>query len=161
MRWLMAAALATAIIPQNAFAKSLSTHLGIGFTSAPNGPTALTARFFLPNGSPTSNIAIEARGGFSSDEDSATTDQLLFGVRGLYGFVAEDHLNVYASAAVEMIMESDATTPRVSPGISIEYFPFGMEFLGFSAEFGVAMEMNENRLLQTYGNPAAGLSYYF
>jgi len=156
MRWLMGVALAAAIVPQGASAKALSSHLGIGFTGSPNGPTALSVRFVLPDGSPASNIAIEARGGIDT-----SADQTLVGVRGLYGFVAEDHLNVYASAAVDMLLEDSTSTPRVSPGLSIEYFPFGLEFLGFSAEFGLAVELDENRHMQTFGNPAAGVTYYF
>ena len=161
MRWLIGVAFAATLIPQAASAKALSSHLGIGFTTSAAGPTALSVRFVLPDGTPSSNIAIEARGGLESDADDSTQDQTLIGVRGLYGFVAEDHLNVYASAAFDMLLEGSTSTPRVSPGISIEYFPFGFEYLGFSAELGLAIEMNENRQMQTFGHPAAGVTYYF
>ena len=161
MRWLIGVAFATALVPQAASAKALSSHLGIGFTTSANGPAALSVRFVLPDGSPASNIAIEVRGGIESDVDDTTVDQTLVGVRGLYGFVAEDHLNVYASAAVDILLDGTTSTPRVSPGLSIESFPFGFEYLGFSAELGLAVEFDENRKMQTFGHPAAGVTYYF
>jgi hypothetical protein len=159
MRWIVIAPLAALAAPHAAFAKDLNGRWGFGFTDVANAPTALTARFVLP-GQSVSNIVLETRAGLSSDGDDSTLDTSLFGVAGLYGFVIEDHLNVYAGAAVDWVTEGGDGFLRISPGLSFEYFPFGVEFLGLTAGFGLAIDTGGSERVETFGNPAIGVTYY-
>ena len=53
-------------------------------------------------------------------------------------------------------------TIRVQPGIGAQFFLFGLENLGFSAEWGVNVDLGSTYALTTFGSgPAAAVHYYF
>lgn len=160
-----------------ASAKDLNGKLGVGFSQQFGGDgtfSSLSLRYGLPTGKPTTNLAVELDVGV--DVDAGATD-LFGGGRFLWGVVAEDNMNLYLGAGAGYLQRNVlavaddglSTEPspydvvRVQPSLGAEFFLFGLENLGFTAEFGVNLDIGEGgtRVTTVGGAPAVGMHYYF
>ena len=141
-------------------AKDLRSRFGLGFhqqIGAPLPISALSVRYGLPTGKPTSNIQLEADVGVAATA-SAPVD-LYAGGRVLYSFVAEDNMNFYLAAGAGYAMQAGSGLVRVQPAIGAEFFLFGLENLGLSLEWGVSADLGEAWTVSTA--PNAAVHYYF
>jgi hypothetical protein len=112
------------------------------------------------------NTQVELLFGFDIDGDDTTQDAISAGARLLYGLVAEDNMNLYAAAGLGWVSYTDASGStsalRVQPGLSAEFFFFGLENLGFSADWGVAIDLGKPTGVASYASvPGMGVHYYF
>lgn len=155
------------VLPSPALAKDLNGKLGVGFNqslgyaSSAGSVSSLSLRYGLPTGKPTVNVQIELDGGV--DVSSAGT-RFLGGGRFLYGVVAEDNMNLYLGAGVGYLYDGpDATSfVRVQPALEAQFFPFGLENLGFTAGIGLSVDLGSELGLTTVGGaPNVGMHYYF
>jgi len=165
-----------ALLVSPASAKDLNGRLGVGFSQQFGGDgdfSALSIRYGLPTGKPTTNLAVELDVGV--DVSSAT--DLFAGGHFLWGAVAEDNMNLYLGAGVGYLQRnvmgvSDtgaSTSPepygtvRVQPSLGAEFFLFGLENLGFTTELGVNLDFGTGgTAVRTVGGaPAVGMHYYF
>jgi hypothetical protein len=70
-------------------------------------------------------------------------------------------MNLYAAAGAGLIF-GDTQALRLEPGVSMEFFLFGLENLGFSAEWGLAIDVGSPSSLSSFaGLPGVGVHYYF
>lgn len=139
-------------------AKDLGNRVGVGFVV--QDLPALSVRYGLPTGSPIINVQIEADLGLSlpAYEDA----RYLGGGRLLYGVVAEDNMNFYLGAGAGYYKEGESGYARITPCGSFQFFLFGLENLGISADFGVNLDIGDGGTISTFGTfPAGGLHYYF
>lgn len=151
-----------------AAAKDQNGHVGLGFnqqlgfTSSAGSLTALSVRYGIPTGSPTINFQVEANAGV--DVAQAGT-RAVGGLRFLYGVVAEDNMNLYAGAGVGYLFDGvtpDSSVVRVQPGLEAEFFPYGLENLGFTVGVGLNVDIGSSFGLTTVGGaPNVGMHYYF
>ena len=154
------------LLPQTAFAKDLREKIGVGFSNQFASTPSISVRYGLPARSPAINIGVEVDIGFDFYSDSSSTSDFnkwFSGVRVLYGFVAEDNMNLYAIAGAGFLFQgtNDARV-RVQPALGAEFFLYGVENLGFSAEWGLNFDMGSpNRVTTVSGAPLVGLHYYF
>lgn len=149
--------LALALLVDPAAAKDLRSRVGVGFHQGFGDTSALSFRFGVPAASPTMNLQVEADVGL--DISSAATG-FFAGGRALWGVVAEDNLNLYVGAGAGYLGASKAV--RVQPVLSAQFFLFGLENLGFSAEWGVNVDLGTaSRVTTIGGGPAAAVHYYF
>lgn len=149
-------------------AKDLNGRLGvgfnqsIGFTQSSATVTALSVRYGIPTGTPTINFQIEANAGL---DYSSTGTRANGGLRLQYGVVAEDNLNLYLGAGVGYLFDNytpGASAVRVQPSLEAEFFPFGLENLGFTAGVGVNVDIGSGVRIGTVGGaPNVGMHYYF
>lgn len=156
-----------------AHAKDLRNHVGVGVdTALGHGVStvtgtsaaipALSLRFGLPASSPNVNVQIELDGGFNAGGGEEA--RYLAGGRVLYGVVVEDNMNLYLGAGAGYLGQGSTGRVRIQPTMSAQWFFFGLENLGFSAECGVSIDAGGSqgaRAVTVGGVPAVGLHYYF
>jgi hypothetical protein len=152
--------LALLLLLAPAHAKDLRSHLGLGFNQQFGTVSAISARYGLPAGKPTTNVQIEADVGFDL---SAVTDPKFFaGGRLLYAVVAEDNMNLYLGAGAGYAVDGPAGVVRLQPAVGAQFFFFGLENLGFSVEWGVNVDLGASWAVKTVGTaPSVGVHYYF
>ncbi len=141
-------------------AKDLQGRVGVGFAAALDDQAALTVRYGLPVGEPPTNMLVEVQAGV--DLQGAVDDSWLVGARVLYAVVAEDNLNLYAAVGGAWVSTGGAGRFRLQPALSAEWFAFGLENLGLSAQWGLAVDFGGGVDVRTFGGgPGLGLHYYF
>lgn len=158
----MRSALAVLLLlaPLPALAKDLRNRPALGFAAQFGDVAALSFRYGLPTGDPKVNVQIEADAGARFGGTSTTA--VIAGGRLLYGVVAEDNLNLYLCAGGGYVLDGKTSFVRVQPAISAQFFLFGVENLGFSAEWGVNIDLGAAPGVQTVGSaPGAAVHYYF
>lgn len=154
------AVLLVALLPLTAQAKDLRNRWGIGFNQHFGGQSALSVRYGLPMPDPAMNAQLEAFGGFQTGS-LTNPPWLVVGGRFLYGFVAEDNLNLYGIAGGGLLSQSNATMARVQPALGVEFFLFGLENLGFQTEWGVNIDVGNPTGVATTASAAVGVHYWF
>ena len=158
---LLVSLLSSFFIP-GAVAKDLRNHPGVGFNNQFGEFSALSVRYGLPTPDPLINIQAEIVLGFNADTDEDTDNGFFAGGRVLYTFVAEDNMNLYGAAGVGLTANEEGAAAKLLPGLGVEFFLFGLENLGFSAEWGIAIDLGKPTGVATFsGSPGVGLHYYF
>ncbi|MEE2828272.1 MAG: hypothetical protein VX498_03710 [Myxococcota bacterium] len=163
-------ALPLLLSPAEASAKDLRKKLGVGFNNNFSSLTSISVKFGLPTAKETLNIQIQALGGFGLAP--AETVRVFVGGRVLLPVVAEDNLNVYMAAGGGYLgLDTDPSLSeptgafRGQAVMGVEFFPFGLDNLGFSAEVGLNIDVGAQGLLSfgtTSGTAASvGVHYYF
>lgn len=152
--------LALLACPLPAFAKDLGGRVGVGFAAQLGDVAALSFRWGLPTGDPKVNIQLEADGGVEIDASGLTA--MVVGGRLLYGVVAEDNLNLYLGAGGAYVQDASGGAVRVQPSMGAQFFFFGVENLGITAEWGVNIDVGTRVGVATVGGaPGVGVHYYF
>lgn len=147
------------LLPSIAQAKDLRNRLGVGFDNQFGQYPALSLRYGLPAKNSAFNVQTELDAGFLADSDNSTVDGLYTGARLLWAFSVEDNMNLYAAAGAGALIDENNTAFRVMPGLSAEFFTFGLENLGFSAEWGLTIDLGSPSAVGTFS--ALGAHYYF
>src|SRR5262249_26458356 len=143
------------LVAPPAVAKDLNGRFGVGFSQqfgGDGGMSAVSLRYGLPTGKPTTNIGLEADVGANV---TSVTD-FFVGGRLLWGVVAEDNMNLYLGAGVGYLQrhvgvdQDDGTVDqeaagglRIQPSLGAEFFLFGLENLGFTTELGVNVDLGD------------------
>ncbi len=149
-----------------AHAKDLRKRFGMGFNNQFGDEAAgfpcLSLRYGFPTGDEVINLQLEALAGFRAGGADGATQGFFSGGRLLYSVVAEDNLNVYLAAGAGWKALQDGSGLLLHPGLGVQFFFFGLENLGFSAEWGVAIDLSSTAGVATYTSaPGVGLHYYF
>ena len=157
------------MMPADASAKDLRKKLGIGFNNNFTSLTSVSVKFGLPTPKPTLNFQVQALAGFGLAKNEPA--RAFVGGRVLLPIVAEDNLNVYAALGggylrvrPEGVTGDPIDAFRGQAVLGAEFFFFGLERLGFSAEFGINIDVGEDILsFETTSGTAAsvGVHYYF
>jgi len=162
-RFLLLAACLSLLFAAPAEAKDLRKRFGLGFTTQFSPVSSLSAKITLPAPNPTINIQIQALVGFAILAKQNNT--FFAGGRFLYTFIAEDNLNVYGGIGVGWVRwDAIEQAVRIQPVVGVEFFFFGLENLGISAEGGVTVDAGTAGVdvMTSSGNfLGAGVHYYF
>lgn len=143
-------------------AKDLRKRFGVGFTEQVGGFPSIAVRYGLPMPNEVMNLQVELAAGFFADGDDTTTDGVSAGGRLLYALVAEDNMNLYAEAGLGWNSVAGDNALRVQPGLGVQFFFFGLENLGFSADWGICIDLGKPTGVATWSSaPGLGLHYYF
>ncbi|MDP2307859.1 MAG: hypothetical protein Q8P18_17670 [Pseudomonadota bacterium] len=152
--------LALLLVSAPADAKDLRSRFGLGFHEQFGSVSAISVRYGLPTGKPTSNVQIEVDAGV--DLAALTEPKLFAGGRLLYSVVAEDNMNLYLGAGAGYLVDGLEGIVRVQPVVGAEFFFFGLENLGFSVEWGANVDLGAAWAVKTVGtSPAVAAHYYF
>lgn len=141
-------------------AKDLRGRTGVGFNEQFGHVSALSVRYGLPTPSPVMNIQVEGMFGL----DTAATDaggNVVYGARVLYGFLAEDNLNLFAGGGLGGVNRAAENTLRLQPTMGTDFFLFGLENLGFTIEWGLNIDIGSSSGVSTTAATAAGVHYWF
>ncbi|MCB9758649.1 MAG: hypothetical protein H6739_02315 [Alphaproteobacteria bacterium] len=148
------------LIPLSADAKDLRNRLGVGFQNQFSQMSSISVKYGLPAREPAINIQAELNAGFSVL--NGTADAFFLGARLNYALVAEDNMNLYVAAGGGFLQQGELSGVRVQPAAGTEFFLFGLENLGFTAEIGVNLDYLDGFNVGTVsGGPAIGVHYYF
>ena len=159
MRRLVFAAL-LCTLPSTALAKDLSGRLAIGLDNTIARTPALSIRYGVPLGDPLQQLQLE--GDFSTQLTRGADDQEFFiGGRAMYGVAVEDQLNLYLGTGLGGMSTPEGFTFRLQPGFSVDAFLFGLENLGFTAGFGLNIDLGETTGIGTSGAVLGGVHYWF
>ena len=153
-------ALAALTLPSLAHAKDLRGRTGVGFNQQFGHLSALSVRYGLPTPSPVMNLQVEGLFGL----DTAATDEggnVVYGARVLYGFLAEDNMNLFAGGGIGGVNTAAENTLRLQPTMGTDFFLFGLENLGFTVEWGLNMDIGPTSGVSTTAATAAGVHYWF
>ena len=169
-------------------ARDLRGRFAVGFNNNFSSFSSVSVKIGLPTPKPTQNIQIQALVGFSisalvdgDDDRPAGADQFFAGGRLLLPILAEDNLNVYGSVGAgyvrqralsedesvsdpSLVVTRTGNVFRAQAGVGIEFFLFGLENLGFSAELGLKFDADPGliEVKTTAGGAASvGIHYYF
>ncbi|MCB9777497.1 MAG: hypothetical protein H6742_02940 [Alphaproteobacteria bacterium] len=140
-------------------AKDLRQRLGVGANAHLGSVPALSIRYGLPTGNPAVNIQVEAAAGFWIQDSMPS--QVTAGGRVLYGVVAEDNMNLFLGAGAAADTVGTQVNARVQPVMGADFFFFGLENLGFTAEWGLDIDVGANSGFATTGTIGAGVHYWF
>lgn len=149
----------------DAQAKDLRSRVGVGFHQPIDigvkgaSISMISLRYGLPLGKPTQNLLLELDAGFRIN---ATNTKAGYGggLRLLYALVVEDNLNFYGSVYGGYQQDFGGEgMARLTPSIGTEFFPFGLENLGISADIGLNFDIGKQ--VRFGVAPALGLRYYF
>ncbi len=155
----------------DASAKDLRGRFAIGFCNQLSPVTAASVKFTFPARHATVNVQLQGMAGFALFNARTSNDQFFAGARMLFTFLAEDNLNLYAGGGAGYVRFDDGTKAvRAQPLVGLEFFFFGLENLGFSAELGLSVDIGLSTSgvdLGTGAGPDAasfgglGIHYYF
>ena len=160
--------LLSAFSPADASAKDLRKKIGLGFNNNFTSLTSISVKGGLPLPKATQSLQIQGFVGFGLAR--AEPARLVAGGRVLIPFVAEDNLNVYAGIGAGYLrLRPEGQTDvidafRGQAVVGVEFFFFGLENLGFSAELGLNFDVADEFLsFETTSGTAAsvGVHYYF
>jgi hypothetical protein len=145
-----------------AHAKDLRNRFGVGFVDQIGGYPSIAVRYGLPMPYEVVNLQVEVAAGFTADADEENPDGVSAGARLLYALVGEDNMNLYALAGLGWNKVGEHSALRLQPGLGVQFFLFGLENLGFSADWGVCVDLGEPTGAATWSSaPGLGLHYYF
>ena len=143
-----------------AHAKDLRGRSGVGFNQQFGHVSALSVRYGLPTPSPVINVQVEGAFGL---ETAASEDggNVFAGARVLYGFLAEDNMNLFAGGGLGIVTRPNGNTVRTQPTMGADFFLFGLENLGFTIEWGLNLDVGPTSGVSTTAAAAAGAHYWF
>jgi hypothetical protein len=151
------------LLPSGAQARDLRGRLGIGFNNNFSSLTSISVKYGIPTNKETLNLQVQAVVGFAFLKDQ--DDRFFAGGRVLVPILAEDNLNLYTAIGAGYVRFHDSKQGlRASAVVGVEFFLFGLENLGLSAEFGLSLDVGNQILdVQTTAGTAAavGVHYYF
>ena len=160
-------------LPGEAEARDLRKRFGVGFNNNFSSFSSLSLKVGLPSPRPTLNIQVQALVGLSivalvgggSAPVTAEADQFFAGGRILLPIIAEDNLNVYGGFGGGYVRQSgDRNLFRGQAVLGVEFFFFGLDNLGCSAEFGLKLDIAPGLVeVETNAGSSAsvGVHYYF
>lgn len=143
-----------------AHAKDLRNRVGVGFNTWSGGGalTNLSVRWGLPTSDPAVNVQFEGDLGLNT---TAGSSAVFGGGRLLYGVVAEDNMNLYLAGGAGYLNTEDGSSVRIQPGLTVDFFLFGLENLGFTGGFGANIDLGANGAVTTTGAAMGGFHYWF
>lgn len=147
------------LAPAPALAKDLGNRFALGANAHLGSVPALSVRYGLPTGNPAVNIQVEAAAGFWT-VSNAKADAVAAG-RVLYGVVAEDNMNLFLGAGAGANVTAGVANFRVQPVMGADFFFFGLENLGFTAEWGVNIDVGGSTTAGTSASLGGGVHYWF
>jgi hypothetical protein len=152
--------IAAICIATPAHSKDLRGRSGVGFNQQFGHVSALSVRYGLPTPNPVINVQIE--GAFGLDTAASEDGGNVFaGARILYGFLAEDNMNLFAGGGLGIVTEQNQNTIRIQPTMGADFFLFGLENLGFTIEWGLNLDVGPTSGVSTTAAAAAGAHYWF
>ncbi len=158
-----AAVLLGACLPSAASARDLRKRVAIGFNNNFSSVTSVSFKMGLPTPKPTHNLQIQALIGFGIHPEEE--NRFFAGGRALIPILAEDNLNLYAGVGAGYLkLETQGNALRAQAVLGVEFFFFGLENLGISAEFGLNLDVVQGQIsLETTTGTAGsvGAHYYF
>jgi hypothetical protein len=159
----LAVLMIAAAAPSDAQAKDLRGRFGIGFNNNFSSLTSISVKVGMPTDKETLNFQVQGLVGFAilADEDN----RFFAGGRLLLPILSEDNLNLYGAVGGGYVRFHDnLAAARIQGVLGVEFFFFGLENLGLSAEFGLNLDVAPGRIdfTTTSGTSAAvGVHYYF
>ena len=155
--------LAPLAMPGVAQAKDLRNRVAVGANAHLGSIPALSVRYGLPTPDPAINVQLEVSAGFSAYGDLGS--QAVAGGRLLYGVVAEDNMNLFLGAGAGVLSQTASgatdTAVRVQPVMGADFFLFGLENLGFTAEWGLNIDLGSSSGAATSAALGGGVHYWF
>jgi len=165
---LLTAAALLLLAPTDASAKDLRGKFGLGFNNNFTSLTSVSIKGGLPMPKATQNLQVQGLLGFGLAQNEPA--RMFAGGRVLIPILAEDNLNLYAGVGAGYLRlkpEGQNEVLNAFRGqvvLGVEFFFFGLERLGFSAELGINFDVAEEFLSfsTTSGTAASvGVHYYF
>ena len=152
--------LIASLLASDADAKDLRKRIGVGLDNQFGHVSSVSVKAGVPTPDPAINVQVQGTMGFAVLDGAA--DDWWVGGRVLYGVVAEDNMNLYAAAGAGWRVAGQDKSLRLYPAVGSEFFLFGLENLGLSAEIGVGIDLGTGSDIYSVGSAAGmGVHYYF
>ena len=143
------------------FAKDLDGRLGVGVNQILGQHSAVSLRFAIPVPEKVMEVQTEVMFGVDTDPDTPHATSL-FGVRGSYGLIVEDNMNIMGGAALCYLKSDGSPTFRIQPSLEAQFFLLGLENLSLSSSIGMEFDFGEGTTqFQIGGNLVGSIHYWF
>ena len=142
-------------------AKDLDGRLGVGVNQILGQNSSISVRFAVPMPKEVMEVQAEAFLGIDTDPDSPHA-QSLFGVRGVYGIIVEDNMNILGGASLAYLDSDGSPTFRIQPSLEAQFFLMGLDNLSFSSTVGMEIDFGKgSSQFQIGGNLIGSMHYWF
>ena len=144
------------------FAKDLDNRLGVGINQTLGTIPTLSVRYGVPMPEKVMELQAEAFIGFDTSPVSQIQPILNIGIKGSYGIIVEDNLNILAGGALAFVDKDGDPTFRMLPSLEAQFFLMGLDNLSFGSTVGLNIDLGQtNSQIQVGGNMLGSVHYWF
>ena len=143
------------------FAKDLDGRLGVGVNQILGQNSNISVRFAVPMPKEVMEVQAEVYLGIDTDPNTPYAASI-FGLRGVYGIIVEDNMNILGGGAIAYLNSDGSPTFRIQPSIEAQFFLMGLDNLSFSSTIGMEIDFGKGSgQFQLGGNLIGSMHYWF
>ena len=144
------------------WAKDLDGRIGVGVNQTLGTIPTLSVRFGVPTSTKVMEIQAEVFLGFDSSPANQTTPALNIGIKGGYGLIVEDNMNIMAGGAMAYVSKDGDPTFRMVPSLEAQFFFQGLDNLSLGSTIGMNIDIGSTKSqVQVGGNILGSVHYWF
>lgn len=145
----------------SAFAKDLDGRIAVGLNQSVGEIPSLSARFAIPLSQKALEVQVGAIVGFDTDPSNISPG-FVFGLRGFYGLIVEDNMNILAGGCIAYISDNGSPTVRLQPSLESQVFLMGLDNLSLAPSIGLNIDFgNGNTKFSVGGSFMGSVHYWF
>ena len=144
------------------FAKDLDNRLGVGINQTLGTVPTLSVRYGVPMPEKVMEVQAEVFIGFDTAPRTQIQPILNIGVKGSYGIIVEDNLNILAGGALAFVDKDGDPTFRMLPSLEAQFFLMGLDNLSLGSTIGLNIDLGQTHSqIQVGGNVLGAIHYWF
>ena len=148
------------ILLSSAFAKDLDGRIAVGLNQSVGEIPALSSRFAIPLPQEALEVQVGAIVGFDTDPN-AISPSFVFGLRGFYGLIVEDNMNILAGGCLAYISDNGSPTVRLQPSLEAQFFLMGLDNLSLAPSIGINADIGAGNSKFSVGGSFMGSVHYW
>ena len=150
------------IFLSSVFAKDLDNRLGVGINQTLGTVPTLSVRYGIPMPEKSMEVQAEIFVGFDTAPSTQIQPILNIGIKGVYGIIVEDNLNILAGGALAFVDKDGDPTFRMLPSLEAQFFLMGLDNLSFGSTVGLNVDLGQTQSqIQVGGNILGSVHYWF
>jgi hypothetical protein len=146
----------------NVFAKDLDNRIGVGVNQTLGTVPTVSVRYGVPMPQKVMEVQAEVFVGFDTAPVTQVNPIFNIGIKGSYGIIVEDNLNVLAGGAIAYVNKDGDPTFRMLPSLEAQFFLMGLDNLSLGTTIGLNIDLGQTGAqIQFGGNLLGSVHYWF
>jgi hypothetical protein len=146
----------------NVFAKDLDNRIGVGINQTLGTVPTISVRYGVPMPQKVMEVQAEVFLGFDTAPVAQVNPILNIGIKGSYGIIVEDNLNILAGGALAYVNKDGDPTFRMLPSLEAQFFLMGLDNLSIGSTLGLNVDLGQTGAqIQIGGNILGSIHYWF